>query len=85
MQRFHSARHGGSSGFCGNTCKKQYFFSTPLEWDIRVIYPKEYAFALKAVRLIEDFYKVRIPDEEAPFWLYTLSIPRQRNPEANGI
>ena len=53
--------------FVVTRAKNNTFFSTPLEWDIRVIYPKEYAFALKAVRLIEDFYKVRIPDEEAPF------------------
>jgi len=38
-----------------------------LEWDIRVIYPKEYEFSLKAVRYISDYYKIRIPDEEAPF------------------
>ena len=43
------------------------FFSTPLEWDIRVIYPKEYEFSLKAVQYIADYCKIKMPNEEAPF------------------
>lgn len=53
--------------FAITRAKNNTFFSTPLEWDIRVIYPKEYEFSLKAVKYIADYCKTSIPEEEAPF------------------
>lgn len=43
------------------------FFSTPLEWDIKMIYPAEYAYSLKALLMIKEDMNIELPDEEAPF------------------
>ncbi|WMC93913.1 PRD domain-containing protein [Kineothrix sp. MB12-C1] len=53
--------------FAITRAKNNTFFSTPLEWDIRVIYPKEYEFSLKAIQYISDYCKIVIPNQEAPF------------------
>ncbi len=47
--------------------KEGIFFGTPLEWDIRLIYPKEYQFARKAVAGLREKTGYQIPDQEAAF------------------
>lgn len=53
--------------FAISRARDKTFFSTPLEWDIRMIYPKEYEFSLKALQMIAEYCEVEVPDEEAPF------------------
>lgn len=47
--------------------KDHAFFSMPLEWDIKMIYPAEYVYSLKALQMIKEELHVEMPDEEAPF------------------
>ncbi|MBP1040714.1 PRD domain-containing protein [Vagococcus sp. BWB3-3] len=42
-------------------------FRTPLEWDIKQLYTKEYSFALEAVQLIQERTGYEIPKQEAAF------------------
>ncbi len=42
-------------------------FRTPLEWDIKQLYTKEYSFALEAVPLIQERTGYEIPKQEAAF------------------
>lgn len=47
--------------------KENLYFGTPLEWDIKLIYPKEYRYALKCVNIINRKMNLNIPDQEASF------------------
>lgn len=47
--------------------KKGIHFGTPLEWDIKLIYPKEYQFAKKAVADLSKKTGYEIPEQEAAF------------------
>lgn len=40
-------------------------FDTPLYWEIRKIYPKEYAIGERALEIIEKYFGIKIPDTEA--------------------
>lgn len=42
-------------------------FANPLEWDIKTIYPKEYQYSLKAVKVLKRETGLKIPDREAAF------------------
>jgi beta-glucoside operon transcriptional antiterminator len=43
------------------------FFNAPLEWDIKALYPDEYAVSEEAVKIIRIQENVMIPDQEAAF------------------
>ncbi|WP_195486778.1 PRD domain-containing protein [Lacticaseibacillus paracasei] len=43
------------------------FFNAPLEWDIKMLYPSEYEYSLKAVELMRERTGIKIPDQEAAF------------------
>lgn len=45
--------------------KEKTLFTTPLEWDIKLIYPKEFQYAKQAVQTIRDHTGLDIPDQEA--------------------
>ncbi|WP_317696789.1 PRD domain-containing protein [Xylocopilactobacillus apis] len=47
--------------------REKTFFSTPLQWDLKAIYPKEYQYAFRAVKKIEERTQLNIPDQEAAF------------------
>lgn len=47
--------------------KEGVHFGTPLEWDIRLIYPKEYQFARRAVQKLSRKTGYQIPEQEAAF------------------
>lgn len=47
--------------------KEDLYFGTPLEWDIKLIYPKEYKVSLKAVEKINKLKNLQIPEQEAAF------------------
>lgn len=47
--------------------REDLYFGTPLEWDIKLIYPNEYRYALKVVDMINDVKKLNIPKQEASF------------------
>ena len=47
--------------------KENTFFTTPLEWDIKLIYPEEFTFASKAVTMISERTQLAIPEQEAAF------------------
>ncbi len=47
--------------------KKGLYFGTPLEWDIRLIYPKEYQASMEVVRELRRRTGCDIPDQEAAF------------------
>lgn len=47
--------------------KKGLYFGTPLEWDIRLIYPKEYQTSMEIVRELRKRTGCEIPDQEAAF------------------
>lgn len=47
--------------------KEGIHFGTPLEWDIRLIYPKEYQFARKVVADLSKKTGYEIPEQEAAF------------------
>lgn len=47
--------------------KEKTLFTTPLEWDIKMIYPKEFRYAQKAVESIRKQTGYDIPDQEAAF------------------
>ena len=53
--------------FAITRARNKAFFCTPLEWDIKMIYPKEYAFSMKALEMIEEETHVHIPEGEASF------------------
>ena len=43
------------------------YFGTPLEWDIKLIYPKEFQYAKEAVEELKKRTGYQIPDQEAAF------------------
>ncbi len=45
--------------------KEGVHFGTPLEWDIKLIYPKEYQFARKVVAELSENTGYEIPEQEA--------------------
>ena len=47
--------------------KNGLYFGTPLEWDIRLIYPKEYQFAKEVVARLRKKTGYEIPEQEAAF------------------
>lgn len=47
--------------------KENLFFGTPLEWDIKLIYPNEYRYALRCVHMINETMDLKIPEQEASF------------------
>lgn len=47
--------------------KEGIYFGTPLEWDIKLIYPKEYQFARKVVADLSKRTGYEIPKQEAAF------------------
>ena len=47
--------------------KNGLYFGTPLEWDIRLIYPKEYQFAKEVVARLRKKTGYDIPEQEAAF------------------
>lgn len=47
--------------------REDLYFGTPLEWDIKLIYPNEYRYALNVVDMINDIKKLNIPKQEASF------------------
>lgn len=47
--------------------KKGIYFGTPLEWDIKLIYPKEYQFAREVVADLSHRTGYEIPEQEAAF------------------
>lgn len=47
--------------------KEGIYFATPLEWDIKQIYPKEYRYCLEAVDFLTKKTGYEIPEQEAAF------------------
>ena len=47
--------------------KENLYFGTPLEWDIKLIYPNEYRYALRCVNMINQTMDLKIPEQEASF------------------
>lgn len=47
--------------------KENLYFGTPLEWDIKLIYPNEYRYALKCVHMMNETMELNIPEQEASF------------------
>ena len=47
--------------------KDHLYFGTPLEWDIKLIYPNEYRYASKCVHMINETMDLDISDQEASF------------------
>ena len=47
--------------------REKILFLTPLEWDIKLIYPNEYKYACSAVERIRKQTGLDIPDQEAAF------------------
>ena len=47
--------------------KEGIHFGTPLEWDIRLIYPREYQFAKKVVEDLREKTGYEIPEQEVAF------------------
>lgn len=47
--------------------KEHLYFGTPLEWDIKLIYPNEYRYALRCVTMINETLDLDIPEQEASF------------------
>lgn len=44
---------------------KKIHITTPLAYDVQHLYPKEYQVGLKALDIIQDYVKIRLPDSEA--------------------
>lgn len=47
--------------------KEKLYFGTPLEWDIKLIYPNEYRYAQKCVKQLNEMTNLDIPEQEASF------------------
>lgn len=47
--------------------KEKMLLRTPLEWELKQIYPQEYQVALQAVKLLTQKTGIKIPEEEAGF------------------
>lgn len=53
--------------FAITRAKEGMSFRSPLEWEVKQLYPKEYSMALKAVGLIQQRVEIEIPEQEATF------------------
>lgn len=47
--------------------KEGVYFASPLEWDIKLIYPKEYRYAMTVVKDLQRDLNTEIPEQEAAF------------------
>ena len=47
--------------------KEGMYFASPLEWDIKLIYPKEYRYAMTVVEELQQELGAEIPEQEAAF------------------
>lgn len=47
--------------------KEGVYFASPLEWDIKLIYPKEYQYAMTVVKDLQQDLQCEIPEQEAAF------------------
>ena len=47
--------------------KEGVYFVSPLEWDIKLIYPKEYRYAMTVVENLQKKFNTEIPEQEAAF------------------
>lgn len=47
--------------------KEQLYFGSPLEWDIKLIYPNEFRYATRCVNMINEMMNLNISDQEASF------------------
>lgn len=54
-------------GMMMDRAKEGIYFGTPLEWDIRLIYPKEYQYAKETVEELKRKTGYQIPEQEAAF------------------
>lgn len=54
-------------GMMMERAKEGFYFGTPLEWDIRLIYPEEYQYAKEVVTELRKKSGYEIPDQEAAF------------------
>ncbi len=54
-------------GMMMDRAKEGLYFGTPLEWDIKLIYPKEYQYAKEVVTTLREKTGYEIPDQEAAF------------------
>lgn len=54
-------------GFMLKRAKEKILFLTPLEWDIKMIYPNEFKYACSAVKKIRKQTGLDIPEQEAAF------------------
>ncbi len=54
-------------GLMMERAKKGIYFGTPLEWDIKLIYPKEFQYAREAVEELKKRTGYEIPEQEASF------------------
>lgn len=54
-------------GMMMERAKDGLYFGTPLEWDIRLIYPNEYQFAREVVEELKAKTGYQIPEQEAAF------------------
>lgn len=54
-------------GFMLKRAREKMLFTTPLEWDIKLIYPEEFKFASQVVEKMRVKTQLAIPDQEAAF------------------
>lgn len=54
-------------GFTTQRAKEKMMLRTPLEWELKQVYPQEYQVALAAVALLSEKTGIEIPEEEAAF------------------
>lgn len=54
-------------GLMMERAQKGLYFGTPLEWDIKLIYPREYQYAKEAVEELKKRTGYEIPEQEAAF------------------
>ena len=54
-------------GMMMERAKDGIYFGTPLEWDIKLIYPNEYQFAREVVENLKEKTGYEIPEQEAAF------------------
>ncbi|MEO2255416.1 PRD domain-containing protein [Paenibacillus amylolyticus] len=56
--------------FALKRAKEGLFISSPLEWEVRQAYPKEYAFGKYAISLIAEKTGIKLPDSEVALIAY---------------
>ena len=54
-------------GMMLDRAKKGLYFATPLQWDIRLIYPEEYKYSKWVIQELREKTGYDIPDQEAAF------------------